>query len=151
MTLDAPRFCNGGGLLGGTESDPNRQNYLGVFSKRQNGASVPTGNAELQARRGQPRFFRSAHPSLGISGGVALYKGTVVADATTGFTASCLPPATCQSKGTCAGTNRETFRINIRNSASGALVYDNAPGPDDLTSNAEAIGAGNFVVHKFQP
>jgi hypothetical protein len=50
-------------------------------------------------------------------------------------------------KGTCAGGSTDSFRIEVWNSVTGTVVYDNTPGTDDLTSSTEAIGGGDIVIH----
>jgi hypothetical protein len=49
--------------------------------------------------------------------------------------------------GSCAGTSTDSLRLKIWDTGTGQVVYDNAPGPNDLTSNTESIGGGSITIH----
>jgi len=77
---------------------------------------------------------------------MAQYKGTGSINATSGYS-FLLTACDVQVNGSCSGGSVDTFRIKIWKTASGTVVYDNAPGPDDLTSNTEALAGGDIVIH----
>ncbi len=75
------------------------------------------------------------------------YKGTGLVNGNAGYS-FLLTACDVEVNGTCAGGSTDSLRIKIWNSSTGDVVYDNAPGADDLSSNTEAIGGGDIVVHK---
>jgi len=78
---------------------------------------------------------------------MAQYKGTGSINGVSGYS-FLLTACDVDIRDSCAGGSTDTFRIKIWNTATGSVVYDNAPGPDDLTSNTEAISGGDIVIHK---
>jgi len=119
---------------------------FGFVSKYVQGATVPSGSTEFQFQVASVDFKSDSYQWLVISGGQAQYKGTGTLNGTSGYS-FLLTACDVEVKGTCAGGSTDSFRIKIWNSSTGTVVYDNAPGSDDLTSNTEAIGGGDIVIH----
>jgi probable HAF family extracellular repeat protein len=146
-------FVTGGGWVnsaaGAYTSDPSLTGRaeFGFNSRYAKGATVPTGDTEFQFQIGSLDFKSEAYQWLVLSGSKAQYKGTGSINGTSGYS-FLLTACDVAVNGSCAGGSVDTFRIKIWNTATGTLAYDNAPGPDDLTSNTEAIGGGNIVIHK---
>ena len=43
----------------------------------------------------------------------------------------------------------DKFRIKIWDSNNGEIVYDNAPGSDDINASGQmALGSGDIIIHK---
>jgi probable HAF family extracellular repeat protein len=121
--------------------------HFGFVSKYQKGATVPTGNTEFQFQTTGLDFKSDAYQWLVISGAKAQYKGTGSINGASGY-GFLLTACDVTVTGNCGGNSTDTFRIKIWETSTNTTVYDNAPGPDDLTSNTEAIGGGNIIIHK---
>jgi hypothetical protein len=119
---------------------------FGFVSKYQKGATVPTGNTEFQFQTASFNFHSEVYQWLVISGAKAQYKGpgTVNSSGNYGFLLTATDGALN------GGGGVDQFRIKIwDNDHNGAIVYDNAPGSDDInTSNQTALGGGSIVIHK---
>ena len=146
-------FVTGGGWINspagayrGQPSLTGRANF-GFVSKYQKGANVPSGNTEFQFQVAGMDFKSDAYQWLVISGSKAQYKGTGSINGVSGY-GFLLTACDAEVNGSCQGVSTDTFRIKIWNTATGSVVYDNAPGPDDLTSSTEVISGGDIVIHK---
>ncbi len=146
-------FVTGGGWInspaGAYISNPSltgRANF-GFNSKYQKGASIPSGNTEFHFQAGSLDFKSDAYDWLVIAGAKAQYKGTGSVNRVSGYS-FLLTACDIEVNGSCSGSSSDTFRIKIWNTATGTIVYDNAPGSDDLNSNTEALGGGDIVIHK---
>lgn len=144
-------FVTGGGqidsLAGAYIPDPSltgRANF-GFVSKYQKGATVPTGETEFQFQIADLNFHSTSYDWLVISGARAQYKGkgTINGKGNHGFL---LTAVDGQVNG---GGSIDKFRIKIWDIDTDSLVYDNAPGSDDIASSAvQAISGGSIVIHK---
>jgi hypothetical protein len=118
---------------------------FGFVSKYQKGATIPTGETEFQFKTGDLNFHSTVYEWLVIAGAKAQYKGsgTINGSGDYGFL---LTATDGQVNG---GGGIDKFRIKIWNKAPNFIVYDNAPGSDDINaSNTQAIGGGSIVIHK---
>jgi PKD repeat protein len=116
---------------------------FGFVSKYKRGATIPEGETEFQFQMAGLNFHSTSYEWLVISGAKAQYKGAGTINGVSGYT-FLLTATDGQVNG---GGGVDKFRIKIWNS--GGIVYDNAPGPDDIdTSNQLAIGGGSIVIHK---
>ena len=120
--------------------------HFGFVSKYQKGATVPSGNTEFHFEVASFDFKSDSYQWLVISGGKAQYKGTGKINGTSGY-GFLLTACDVEVNGSCQGGSTDTFRIKISD-GTGTVIYDNAPGSDDLTSHTEAIGDGDIVIHK---
>jgi PKD repeat protein len=145
-------FVTGGGWiispLGAYVPDPSltgRANF-GFVSKYQRGASVPTGETEFQFQLANLNFHSTVYEWLVISGAKGQYKGsgTINGAGNYGFL---LTATDGQVNG---GGGVDKFRIKIWDKDNnGAIVYDNAPGSDDIDASAQtAISGGSITIHK---
>lgn len=120
---------------------------FGFVSRYQNGATIPSGNTAFQLHDASFSFQSTDYQWLVISGSKAQFKGDGTVNGTTGYS-FLLTACDVEVSGTCQGGTTDTFRIKIWNTSTGAVVYDNAPGADDLTSDTEALGGGNITIRK---
>jgi hypothetical protein len=145
-------FVTGGGWInsppGAYIANPSlvgKANF-GFVSKYKKGASLPDGSTEFQFKAGDLNFHSSSYQWLVVSGPKAQYKGvgTINGAGNYGFL---LTATDGQING---GGGVDKFRIKIWDKDSAdAIVYDNAPGSDDIDKvNPQAIGGGSIVVHK---
>jgi hypothetical protein len=111
------------------------------LSKYQKGATIPTGNTEVQFQAAGMNFKSTSYDWLVVSGTKATYKcvGTINGAGNYGFMLSAIDGG---SKGA------DLFRIQIwdKNDAD-ATFYDNMIGQDALANPATTI-TGSIVVHK---
>jgi hypothetical protein len=144
-------FVTGGGWInspyGAYVANPSltgKANF-GFVSKYKTGATIPTGNTEFHFNTGSLDFSSTAYQWLVIAGAKAQYKGsgTINGAGNYGF----LLTAT---DGNINPGGVDTFRIKIWDSSnSGAIVYDNAPGSDDINASGQtALGGGDIIIHK---
>lgn len=118
---------------------------FGFVSKYQKGANVPTGETEFQFQAGNFDFHSTAYQWLVVSGAKAQYKGTgtVNGAGTYGFLLTATDGALN------GGGGVDQFRIKVWDTGTSTVIYDNAPGSDDInTSNQTALGGGSIVIHK---
>ena len=114
--------------------------HFGFVSRYQRGATVPTGSTEFKFEVANLRFQSTSYDWLVIAGMRAQFKGrgSINGAGDYGFLATALDAG--------PGGASDTFRIKIWDRATGAIVYDNVGGVDDLTSGTQAIGAGNIRI-----
>jgi PKD repeat protein len=120
---------------------------FGFVSKYQQGATTPSGNTEFRFQTASFDFKSDSYKWLVISGRQGQYKGTGTINGNSGYS-FLLTACDVQVNGTCASDSTDSFRIKIWNTSTGTVIYDNAPGSDDLTSSTQAIGGGDIVIHK---
>lgn len=138
-------FVTGGGWInspaGAYVANPGltgKANF-GFVSKYAKGANVPTGETEFQFQLGNLNFHSTVDDWLVVAGTKAQYKGSGTINGTGNY--GFLLTAT-------DGTP-DKFRIKIVNKTTSLVVYDNAPGSDDIdTSVQTALGGGSIVIHK---
>jgi uncharacterized delta-60 repeat protein len=116
---------------------------FGFVSKYQNGASVPTGNAQFSFSVAGLKFQSTSYEWLVISGGrKAQYKGTGTINGSGSFNFM----LTAIDGDQPGGGGPDKFRIRIWSDSDG-LIYDNqlnAPDSDDPTT---ALSGGSIVIH----
>ncbi len=118
---------------------------FGFVSKYQRGATTPTGQTQFQFHVANFNFHSSTYQWLVVSGAKAQYKGTGTVNGQSGY--SFLLTATDGQ--VAGGGGVDKFRIKIWETATGTIVYDNAPSTsDDIDAvNPQAIGGGSIVIH----
>ena len=107
--------------------------------------TIPTGETEFQFKTGDLNFHSTVYEWLVIAGARAQYKGsgTINGYGNYGFLLTAIDGEVN------GGGGIDKFRIKIWNKAPNFIVYDNAPGSDDINaSNTQAIGGGSIVIHK---
>jgi hypothetical protein len=128
-----------GGVVGG------RANF-GFVSKYKKGMTIPTGETEFQFQLANLNFHSTVYDWLVVSGAKGQYKGsgTINDGGNYGFL---LTATDGQLTG---GGGTDKFRIKIWDKNNGdTVVYDNAPGGDDVTSSpTQPIDGGSIVIHK---
>jgi hypothetical protein len=116
---------------------------FGFVSKYLKGATIPTGETEFEFKSGDLNFHSTSYDWLVISGAKAQYKGVGTINGTGSFK-FLLTATDGQVNG---GGGVDKFRIKIWSTS--GIVYDNAPGSDDIdTSGQTAISSGSIVIHK---
>ncbi len=144
-------FVTGGGWILSPEGayawDPpaTGKAAFGFVARYQSGAVVPGGNTEFHFQAGGLNFSSSSYAWLVVAGARAQFKGegTVNGQAGYGFL---LTAVDGQVQG---GGGSDRFRIKIWSVASGALVYDNVVGSDDIDEgNPQALGGGSISIKK---
>jgi hypothetical protein len=140
-------FVTGGGWIqspvGAVTTMPaitGRANF-GFALRYARGATVPSGQTELQLQSARLDFHSSAYEWLVITGGKAQFKGTGTVNGAAGYSFL----VTVADGKLSGGPSR--FRIKIWNAA--GIVYDSAPGaPDDVdAANPAILGGGSVVIH----
>ncbi|HSF16316.1 MAG TPA: kelch repeat-containing protein [Vicinamibacteria bacterium] len=144
-------FVTGGGFinspLGAYVPEPSltgKANF-GFVSKYKPGTTVPTGSTEFQFHAASLNFHSSKYDWLVVAGAKAQYKGsgTISGSGDYGFL------LTARDGQAVGGGGVDKFRIKIWDKSGGTVVYDNAPGPDDVDSSyTQALGGGSIVIHK---
>ena len=145
---------NGGWVAGGgwidspegafvqTPSLTGKANFAFV-SKYQNGASVPTGNAQFQFNAAGLKFQSSSYEWLVISGGrKAQYKGV----GTINGRGSYRFMLTAIDGDQPGGGGQDKFRIRIWSDSEG-LIYDNQLNASDGDDPTTGLGGGSIVIH----
>lgn len=118
---------------------------FGFVSKYKKGATVPTGETEFQFQTAGFNFHSTAYQWLVVSGARAQYKGSGTVNGTGNY--GFLLTATDGNVNGGGGVDK--FRIKVWDIGTSAVVYDNAPGSDDInTSGQTALGGGSIVIHK---
>ena len=150
-------FVTGGGWIdspaGADTADPTLTGraHFGFVSRYQKGNNTPVGQTEFQFQAGNLNFHSSSYDagSLVVSGPLARYTGTgTVQGSTDGYT-FLVEVYDCDVNGSCA-TSPDGFRIQITDTTTHTLVYDNVVGgTGDLTqANTQPISQGDVVIHK---
>jgi hypothetical protein len=147
-------FVTGGGWINSpagayvaTPALAGRANF-GFVSKYLRGATVPTGETELEFRAGNLYFRSAAYQWLVISGARAQYKGagTINGSGSFGFLLSAIDGQLNGSGGA------DRFRIKIWDKSNNdAIVYDNQVVCGDSAENADpctGLAGGSIVIHK---
>jgi hypothetical protein len=120
---------------------------FGFVSKYQNGAT--TGETEFQFKAGDLNFHSTSYQWLVIAGPKAQYKGWGTINGTGNY--DFLLTATDGQVNGGGGVDKFRIKIWYTNPMTSAitLIYDNAPGSDDIdASSTQAIGGGSIVIHK---
>jgi subtilisin family serine protease len=118
---------------------------FGFVSKYVKGANVPAGETEFQFKAGDFNFKSTVYEWLVIAGARAQYKGSGAINGS-GDYGFLLTAIDGQVNG---GGGLDRFRIKVWNKATSAVIYDNAPGSDDLdTSNTTVVSGGSVTIHK---
>lgn len=135
-------FLTGGGWIdsppGAYVANPNasgRANF-GFVSQYQHGATVPSGSTQFQFQTGNLDFHSNSYQWLVVTGHCrGQFKGTGTINGSGDYTFI----LTAMDGENCANPGPDTFRIQITDNNSGALVYDNA--------YDQAIGGGDIALH----
>jgi hypothetical protein len=119
---------------------------FGFVSKYKQGTSVPTGETEFQLKLARFNFHSTAYERLVIAGPMAQYTGTGTVNGTGDYSFA----VTATDGQAVGGVGVDKFRIEIRDSATGIIVYDNGLGVlDDIgAANPQPLGGGSIVIHK---
>ena len=145
-------FVTGGGWINSPSGayvpnpDLSGKATFGFVSRYQKGANVPTGNTEFQFQEAGLDYQSTDYQWLVISGGKAQYKGDGTINGASGY-GFLLTACDASVRGNCDGASGDSLRLKIWSTANGQVVYDNAPGPNDLTSDTEAISGGSITIH----
>ncbi len=143
-------FVTGGGWidspLGAYVNNPEltgRANF-GFVSKYLKGASTPTGQTEFQFKAGDLNFHSESYDWLVVAGPKAQYKGsgTINGSGSYGFMLTAIDGKIN------GGGGIDKFRIKIWDKATGAIIYDNNTGADDMAEPSTALTGGQIVIHK---
>jgi hypothetical protein len=143
-------FVTGGGWIdspaGAYRPDPSligKANF-GFVSKYKKGANAPDGNTEFQFHAGNMNFKSTMYEWLVVAGARAQYRGmgTINGIGNYGFLLTAIDG---QING---GGGVDKFRIKIWDKNNGdTVVYDNAPGSDDINTSATTAINGSIVIH----
>jgi hypothetical protein len=117
---------------------------FGFVSKYKKGATVPTGNTQINFNAGNINFHSDNYDWLVIANHKAMYKGTgtINGAGNYGFILSAIDEKLTPS------TDVDMFRIKIWDKDDNdAVVYNNQIGADDEDPTT-AIQGGNIVIHK---
>ena len=113
-------------------------------SKYQNGASVPTGNAQFQFNAAGLKFQSSSYEWMVISGGrKAQYKGV----GTINGSGSYRFMLTAIDGDQPGGGGQDKFRIRIWSDSGEGLIYDNQLNAPDSADPTIVLGGGSIVIH----
>jgi YVTN family beta-propeller protein len=150
-------FVTGGGTInspaGAFPADPTLTGpaHFGFVSKYQVGSNTPVGQTEFQFYAGDVNFHSSNYDSgsLVISGPLARYTGTGTIKGSTDSYTFLVEAYDCDVTGSCA-TSPDGFRIQITDTTTHTLIYDNVAGGSGALSqaNTEPIASGDIVIHK---
>jgi cysteine-rich repeat protein len=141
-------FVTGGGWinspLGAYLPDPSiggKANF-GFVAKYQKGATVPSGETEFQLHAAGLNLHSESYQWLVVAGARAQFKGTAAVNGVSGYDFL----LTIVDGNVAGGGGTDKFRIKV--TGPGGLVYDNAPGSDDVnTSGTQVIDGGSIVIH----
>ena len=143
-------FVTGGGWIASpagsyvaNASLTGRLNF-GFNSRYGAGASVPTGETQVQFQIGNLNFKSAAYDWLVISADRAQFQGhgTINGSGSYGFVLT----ATDGKQPGGDGVNRFRFKI-FDPSQGNAVIYDNAIGAPDTADPTTALGGGSIVIH----
>ena len=153
----AAGFVTGAGTIisptGALVASPNLTGpaTFGFVSKYQTGNNTPVGQTQFQFQAGSLNFHSSAYDpgSLVISGPLVRYTGTGSVTGSADSYSFLVEAYDCTVTGSCA-TSPSGFRIEITDTTTHELVYDNVPNGTDALSqaNTEPIATGEIVIHK---
>lgn len=140
---------SGGGWIdsppGAFVADPtatDRANFA-FTSRYQNGANVPTGNAEFFFRPGGLKFRSTSYEWLVVSGIHAVCKGTGTINGSGDYHFM----LTIIDGDQPGGGSEDKLRIRIW-SDSNSLIYDNQLNAPELAAPTAALGGGSIVIHR---
>jgi uncharacterized delta-60 repeat protein len=145
---------NGGSVLGGGWIDSpagalvaqpsvtGRANFAFV-AKYQNGANVPTGNAQFQFNAGDLRFQGTAYEWLVVSGRFALCRGTGTINGRGNYRFMLTSVDGDQPN----GGGQDKLRIRIWSDSDG-LIYDNQLNAPEFDAPTAALGGGSISIHR---
>jgi PKD repeat protein len=144
----AAGFVNGNGSIlsppGAYSADPTRvgTTTFSLLSRYQKGATVPSGNTDIQFTAGTLSFRSTAYEWLVVTGARAQFKGsgTVNGAGDYGFLISVVDG---QMAG---GGGVDRFRIKIWNRGSGSVIYDSQMGVADDAEAATALQDGTIAI-----
>ena len=133
---------------GAYRPDPNlsgRANF-GFNAKYLKGAKTPSGSTEFQFHAGSLNFHSTNYEWLVVAGAKGQFKGTGTINGSGNY-GFLLTVTDGQLTG---GGGSDKFRMKIWDKSSGdTIVYDNAPGSDDIdSSGTQAIAGGSIVILK---
>jgi len=111
---------------------------FGFVSKYKRGATVPTGNTELQFKAGDLNFHSESYDWLVIAGDNAKYKGTGTINGTGDYGFML----------TATDGDPDLFRIKIQDKTNDTVIYDNKMGFEDTEYDGTELGGGQIIVHK---
>ncbi len=150
-------FVTGGGWIdspaGAYVADPSLEGKanFGFVSKYAKGAKVPTGETEFQFKAGNVNFHSLSYDWLVVAGAKAQYKGLGKINgalAPNGTAYKFLLTATDGQVNGGGGQDKLRLKIWYESGAAVYLVYDNAPGADDIDqSSTQELAGGSIVVH----
>ncbi len=112
-------------------------------SKYQNGASVPTGNAQLQFNAGDLRFQSREFEWLVVSGRFALCRGTGTINGAGNYRFMLTSVDGDQPNG--GGVDK--LRIRIWSDSDG-LIYDNQLNAPEFDAPTTPLGGGSISIHR---
>jgi hypothetical protein len=123
---------------------------FGFVSKYQAG-NTPAGQTQFQLQAGGLNFHGSTNDpgSLVISGPLARYTGTGVVTGSTDNYSFMVEAYDCNMAGSCT-TSPDGFRIQITDTTTHKVIYDNVPGGTGALTraNTEPIVTGDIVIHR---
>jgi hypothetical protein len=118
------------GAYAANSSAQGKANF-GFVAKSQKNSSTPSGNIEFQLQSARLNFHSESYESLAVTGSHAQFTGvgTINGSGNYGFTV------------TVDDGSPDTFRIQIWDKATNAIVYDNG--------SSQPISNGSIVIHKI--
>jgi Tol biopolymer transport system component len=116
---------------------------FGFVSQYKKGATVPTGNTQLQLLAAGLTFHSDSYEWLVIAGARAQYKGTGTLNGVAGFGFM----LTATDGDLTGGDGVDRIRVKIWDAA-GALVYDNQLGAASGDDPTTTLASGSIVIHK---
>jgi hypothetical protein len=143
-------FVTGGGWIaspaGSCVASPSMTGKLsfGFNSRYGAGASVPTGETQIQFQVGNLNFKSASYDWLVISGDKAQFQGhgTINGDGSYGFTLTVI------DGNLSGGDGVDRFRLKIFDPSQGnAVIYDNNIGAPDIADPTTALSGGSIVIH----
>jgi len=145
----AAGFVTGGGWIDSpagaypAEPDAAGKASFGFVSRYRDGASTPDGQTQLRLRQAGLTFHSEAYDTLVVLGAEARYGGSGRVDGDSGYSF-----LVAVVDGDLAGDGIDRFRLVIRHTASGTVVYDSQPGDADTAPATTPLGGGNVTIHQ---
>jgi hypothetical protein len=115
---------------------------FGFVSRYQKGATVPSGNAQLQFSVGGFNFSSTSCDSLVVTGSKAQFKGSGSINGTGdyGFMLTVID-------GHISGGGADKLRLTILDKTGGGVIYDNQLGASD-SDPTTVLGGGSILIHQ---
>jgi hypothetical protein len=117
---------------------------FGFHAKYRPGGQTPDGKTKFNLRVADLDFESQAYQWLVISGYRAQARGTGTIDGT-GSYSFLITVIDGQAPG---GGGVDKFRIQIRNTANNAIIYDSQPGASDNQDPTTPLDEGSIVIHR---